>query len=103
MEAVNLDPSNFWSYVERQGTYRELKDWDRAVEDATTCIKLRPNYHLGYAYRGWNYCEHARTELALADYTRAIDLQRRDTSLFNDRSWIFQALERWDNAPGGPR
>jgi tetratricopeptide (TPR) repeat protein len=97
-EAVKVDPANFWSYVERQATYRVLKDWDKAVEDATKCIELKPNSHLGYEYRGWDYGQMGKHELAIADYNRAIGLYSGAAYLFNERSWRYQALEQWDKS-----
>ncbi|KAE8776406.1 Protein STIP1-like protein [Hordeum vulgare] len=65
-EAIRLDPSDATLYSNRSLCYLQMTEADKAVRDANTCIKLRPEWIKGY------YREGAAL-MSLEDYKEACD------------------------------
>ncbi|XP_037422476.1 ankyrin-1-like [Triticum dicoccoides] len=65
-EAIELDPSDATLYSNRSLCYLQMTEADKAVRDANTCIKLRPEWIKGYYRKG-------AALLSLEDYKGASD------------------------------
>lgn len=43
-KAIELSPSDAVLYSNRSGAYASLKDFEKALKDAETCVKLKPDW-----------------------------------------------------------
>ncbi|EAT83108.1 hypothetical protein HBI56_071190 [Parastagonospora nodorum] len=51
-QAIELDPSNHVLYSNRSGAYASLKDWDKALADASKTTELKPDWAKGWGRKG---------------------------------------------------
>lgn len=51
-QAIELDPSNHVLYSNRSGAYASLKDWTKALEDASKTTELKPDWAKGWGRKG---------------------------------------------------
>ncbi|KAM3310390.1 hypothetical protein ACQJBY_031221 [Aegilops geniculata] len=65
-EAIKLDPSDATLYSNRCLCYLQMTEADKALRDANTCIKLRPEWIKGYYRKG-------AALMSLKDYKEACD------------------------------
>ncbi|XP_044365197.1 ankyrin repeat and protein kinase domain-containing protein 1 isoform X2 [Triticum aestivum] len=65
-EAIELDPSDATLYSNRSLCYLQTTEADKALHDANTCIKLRPEWIKGYYRKG-------AALMSLEDYKEACD------------------------------
>jgi len=91
--AVQSTPTDAESYLKRGEDYSRIRDYDRAIADYTTAIKLKPDYAEAYNDRGFAYYLKTKPdyERAIADYTRAIDLRADYPKAFNNRGVAYMA------------
>lgn len=98
-EAVKRDPNNaeaYWGlgsiYWLKHDNARAIANLDRAVEIG----KPRPVLYL--AYRGYAHYDKGEFDLAVADYDRAIALEKDDADAFLHRSIAYTAKGDYDRA-----
>ena len=99
--AIQLEPNAAQNYVYRAQCYRQT-DKNLALADFNKAAELSPNAAYVYSNRG-NFYEYDLKDFskALDDYTRAIDLERRENSLpiyFNNRGGAYQKLKMYGKA-----
>jgi stress-induced-phosphoprotein 1 len=51
-EAIELDPNNHVLYSNRSGAYASLRQFDKALEDADTTTKIKPDWAKGWGRKG---------------------------------------------------
>nr|POE99513.1 heat shock protein sti1 like [Quercus suber] len=51
-QAIEADPSNHVLYSNRSGAYASLKDFDKALEDATKTTVIKPDWAKGWGRKG---------------------------------------------------
>nr|XP_040252629.1 protein STIP1 homolog [Aegilops tauschii subsp. strangulata] len=66
MHAIELDPSDATLYANRSLCYLQMTEADKALRDANTCIKLRPEWLKGYYRKG-------SALMSLKEYKEACD------------------------------
>jgi tetratricopeptide (TPR) repeat protein len=93
--ALRLDPTDYWS-LQRLGLClcdlgRGPEDFAGAVRVFTGCILRRPEHAHVYFCRGIAYRKLGQPDKALADFSRAVDL---DPSLVN--AWTSKGVARLD-------
>jgi len=66
-EAIRLSPGCFTCYSMRSMMYRQVKDWDKSIDDATNIISRDSSSAMGYHLRGFTYVEKGEYTKALAD------------------------------------
>ena len=89
------------NYIYRAQCTRQT-DGNAALADFNKAIELAPNMSYGYSSRG-NFYEYDLKDFskALEDYTRAIELERRENFLpiyYNSRGSVYQKLNMYDKA-----
>ena len=52
MQAIELDPNDATLYANRSLCYLQMTEAGKALRDANTCIKLRPEWLKGYYRKG---------------------------------------------------
>lgn len=51
-QAIELDPANHVLYSNRSGAYASLKQYDKALEDATKTTEIKPDWAKGWGRKG---------------------------------------------------
>ena len=98
--AIALAPELADAHLARARLYAwHRDDPHRALEDLSTYVALAPDDPEGYAERGQVYLDGLLDyDLAVAEYTLAIERDDQVPSLFRERAWAFVGLQEWDPA-----
>jgi TonB family protein len=72
------EPDDADALVVRADAYRQLGQLDKALEDATQAVRLRPDGHDGYFSRGRVLLDQRKYDESIAQFSRAIELNPRD-------------------------
>ncbi len=99
--AIQLEPNNAQNYVYRAQCNRPT-DKNLAISDFNKAVELAPKNSYVYVARG-NFYEQDLKDFsnALADYTRAIELERRENELalyYYNRGGIYQKINDYGRA-----
>jgi len=84
-------PSGAEFYLRRGEDFSSVHDYDRAIAEYTTAIRLKPDYAEAYNDRGFAYYLKGDAERAIADYTRAIALRPNYPKAYNSRGVAYMA------------
>ena len=84
-------PSGAEFYLGRGEDFSSAHDYDRAIADYSTAIRLKPDYAEAYNDRGFAYYLKGDAERAIADYTRAIALRPDYPKAYNSRGVVYMA------------
>jgi len=84
-------PSGAEFYLRRGEDFSSVHDYDRAIAEYTTAIRLKPDYAEAYNDRGFAYYLKGDAERAIADYTRAIALRPNYPKAYNSRGVVYMA------------
>ena len=78
-------------YLKRGEDLSGAREYDRAIADYSTAIRLKPDYAEAYNDRGFAYYLKGDPEHAIADYTRAIELRPDYPKAYNSRGVVYMA------------
>jgi tetratricopeptide (TPR) repeat protein len=84
-------PSGAESHLRRGEDFSSVHDYDRAIGEYNTAIRLKPDYAEAYNDRGFAYYLKGDAERAIADYTRAIALRPNYPKAYNSRGVVYLA------------
>ena len=90
-KSLNIDDSNHVNYSNRSAAYLKAGDYERALEDANSCIELRPDYAKGYGRKGSAY--HA-----MKKYKNAVSAYKEGLKVCNDDPYLQKGLAAAKNA-----
>lgn len=95
-EAIEITPDNHLlyrytppthsfidSFSNRSQAYMNLKDWEKALADASKCVELQSDFAKGHFKKGTILLELKRPEDAVKAFTEAHDLVPRDQEILN--------------------
>lgn len=85
-QAIELNPSDHVFYSNRSGAYASLKQYEKALEDATTCVSLKPNWAKGYQRKGL-------AEFYLEDIAAAIETYKKGLEIEPGNAQLKEGLE----------
>jgi hypothetical protein len=95
LQSQTIPPSTSSSgaefYLRRGEDFSGIRQYDRAIDDYTTAIKLKPDYAEAYNDRAFAYYLKRDFERAIADYTRAIELRPNYPKAYNSRGVVYMA------------
>ncbi|GMM56104.1 Sgt2 protein [Maudiozyma humilis] len=74
-EAISTLPTNAIYYANRAAAHSSLKQYDLAIEDAKSAIKIDPAYSKGYSRLGFAKYAQGKPEEALEAYKQVLDLE----------------------------
>ena len=77
------------AYVNRGNAYRGKDEFDKAIEDSNTAIKLNPELAEAYVNRGNAYNEKGELDKSIKDYTKAIKLRPDLADVYYNRGVAF--------------
>lgn len=80
-EAIRLDPNDAVFYSNRSACYSSLSKFDAALEDATICVEMKPEWYKGYARKGLAEFYLQRFEDAEATYKKGLALAPDDQAM----------------------
>ena len=63
--------------------YTSRRWYDQALADFDALVKLNPELSAGYNSRGWVYLKTGRVREALADFDRALSLEKGEKYMIN--------------------
>ncbi len=90
-------PSVDYAWINRASYYRERGLYDRALEDATQGIAVDDNAN-ARVQRGLIYRQMGNPQAALADYNRALELEKDNTQAFTNRGNAYLDIGRFELA-----
>mmetsp|Transcript_56726 Transcript_56726/g.164540 ORF Transcript_56726/g.164540 Transcript_56726/m.164540 type:complete len:697 (-) Transcript_56726:61-2151(-) len=108
-DAIALRPQHVQYYQTRGRCFKELKQYQRALDDFSICIRFDPENARHYHQRGLCYRKLERVEEALKDYNDALKRdkdqgegsQRQVAEYHFERALVFIDLGMYDDAIAG--
>jgi tetratricopeptide (TPR) repeat protein len=100
--ALRVEPTHYWSLMKLGYCLCDLgrgpEDFAGAARVFTGCILKRPDHAHAYYCRANAYNKMRRCEEAVADYSRAIELDPNHAWAWHNRGQAYGHLGQWDNA-----
>lgn len=87
-EAIRIDPTFTFPYINRGRFFEKQKDFDKALMDYNEAIRLAPDDGLAYWYRARLFKEMKDYFRANRDYTEALRFKPNDAHLYISRAGI---------------
>lgn len=100
-KAINVDGSNHALYSNRSAAYLKHGDAQNALDDASACISLNPDFAKGYSRKGSALHALDRLNDAAAAYKEGLEKFPTDDGLKKGLVAVEAALERRNNSEGG--
>ena len=102
--AIKLDPKNGAVFWNRGNVYKDLGEFNRAIEDYNLAIAINSKDFNAFNSRGRTYAAIGGHALALADFTQAITLAPSYVEAYDNRGLsLLDAGRRRDRRlPQGP-
>jgi TonB family protein len=93
--AIQIDPQNPTSFVNRCviNAYG-LKQYDDAIIDCGTAIRLSDKSSMAYNHRGYAYEMNKSKDLAVADYTKALQLDPKNQLARDNLNRVSTTMKR---------
>lgn len=107
-EAIELDPSDATLYANRSLCYLQMAEADKALRDANTCVKLRPEWLKGYYRKGAALMSFKEYKEACDAFEAGLKLDPGNTEMEKVFQEAVEAMKRDDlaskmeNAPSHP-
>jgi tetratricopeptide (TPR) repeat protein len=97
-EAVRLDPTYYWAWLQKGLCHEELGAYAAAAADFGVCVGLSPEFSYGYFNRGYALARSGHTAEALADYTAALERDPHFLLAYLNRGTTRLTLNQYENA-----
>ncbi len=89
---------NATDYCKRGDIFNHLREFDRAIEDYTSAIQLKPDNGGAYFLRGCAWAEKGNAEQAVIDWKKSIQLDWRNAmDIYYSRRLLESPDEELDN------
>ncbi|CAJ1328321.1 unnamed protein product [Effrenium voratum] len=86
-EAIKHDPSDHVFFSNRSACYASLEQYDKALEDGTECVRLKPDWAKGYTRKGL-------AEYFLSKYDNAADTYKAGLKLAPEDATLKEGLKK---------
>lgn len=80
-EAVNWEPNNHIHYSNRSVCFFNMQNFTKALEDATKCVNIKPDWSKGYLRKGMAEFKLDMLEEAEASYKKGLELDANNQQL----------------------
>ena len=104
-QKIKEEPDNAIYYYNRGNTYKNLGDYqnaienyDKAIQDYSKAIELNPNNASYFDNRGNIYFDLENYDKAIQDFNKAIELNSNNASYFNNRGSAYGNLKNYKKA-----
>ncbi|MBX9591913.1 MAG: tetratricopeptide repeat protein [Hyphomonadaceae bacterium] len=97
-EAIERDPKDAVSHVNRAFEYVQKRDHARAIADYSKAIELDAGRSDAYQGRAWAYLKAGKAAQGLADAERSLQISPKDARALDTRGHIYEALGRREDA-----
>jgi tetratricopeptide (TPR) repeat protein len=84
-KAIDRDPKYWMGYLARGAVWSNKRETDKAIEDYTIAIGIKPDYPDVYNNRGTAWSDKGENDKAIEDYTKAIELKPDYVNAYNNR------------------
>jgi tetratricopeptide (TPR) repeat protein/serine/threonine protein kinase len=88
--ALRVEPTHYWSLIRLGSCLYDLEDFASAARVFTGCIMKRPDHCYAYHRRAFAYDKLRRYEEAVADWSRAIELDSSDVIALTARGCAYR-------------
>jgi tetratricopeptide (TPR) repeat protein len=85
-------------FVSRGVAYGNLGQWDKAIGDFSSAIKIDHQNTDAYSNRGVAYATLGQFENAIADFSSVIQIDPKKASAYSNRGLAYGNLGQWDKA-----
>ncbi|CAE6971214.1 HOP1 [Symbiodinium natans] len=96
-EAIKHDPSDHVFFSNRSACYASLEDYDKALEDGTECVRLKPDWPKGYTRKGLAEFFLKKYDDAAETYKAGLKLAPEDATL---KEGLKKAMDAKYDVPG---
>ncbi|GCA71998.1 TPR repeat-containing protein YrrB [Microcystis aeruginosa NIES-2519] len=96
-QAISLVPNNPNHYNEKWSVLSELKRYDEGLAAITQAIDLAPRA-AWYSNRGIIYYKQQKYDLAISDYSKAIEINPNYAQAYVNRGNLYSDLQKYDLA-----
>ena len=79
--ALKIDPKNHVLLSNRSAAYVGLEKYNKALQDATACIQISPEFVKGYSRQAYAYVKLSKPGLAEKAYRQGLKLDSTSTAL----------------------
>jgi tetratricopeptide (TPR) repeat protein len=93
-----VQPTYMPAYMSRAIVYTRYRDYQRAIADYTSAIRLSPDLLPAYNNRGILYTAIQEYEEAAADFDKVLEINPDYMAGYNNRSVLYAIQGEWDNA-----
>ena len=90
-------PSVPYAHINRASYYRDLGDFEKALQDANAGVELDDNAN-ARIQRGLILRQSGQARQAIADYTRAIELEPKNTQAYTNRGNAYLDMGQFQKA-----
>lgn len=97
-DVIEKDRNIGVAYNNRGRYYRELKQFDKAIDDFSNLIRLRPDEARTYITRGRLYTDMGELEKAMADFNRALELNSEHPDALANRGAVYGMQSQYGKA-----
>ena len=97
-QAIRLDPTYVWSWVNRAEAWYRKGEAGRAFADLEEAARLDPNNSRVYSVRASTWWLVGDLDRALADYSEAIRLEPNFPVFYNNRALVWRDKGDYDKA-----
>ena len=97
-KVVELDPASPIGLFSKGLIECELKNYDAAVKNLSAAISHKPDFAEAYVYRGLCFYSKSDTARAIADYTKAINLNPKRSDVYNNLAIIYAEIDNYQKA-----
>lgn len=100
-KAIQIDPNNAAAFGNRARAYAAKENYDFAVADLTKAISMNsPSVNLDflYNYRGKVYNQQKKSDLAIKDFNKSIEIERENPDAFEGRAMTYYQLKQFEPA-----
>ena len=97
-ETLKLEPDCVEAYHNRGAIYRDIGEFDLAIQDFNIAIDLEPGYANAYNNRGMTYGKNGKHDSAIQDFNIAIDLEPESADAYNNRGLTYKEIGEVDMA-----
>jgi tetratricopeptide (TPR) repeat protein len=95
---LKVTDDNCLAYKNRGGAYRDLGNYEQAIEDYGRAIEINPGYADAYFNRGVAYNGLGNYEQAIEDFNRAIEIKPDFAYAYYNRGVVYNGIGNYRQA-----